>query len=260
MQILVTNDDGILSERLWILAEKLSQVGQVTIVAPDRERSAIGTAVSLRQPLRIRQVNPVVAGVEAYSVDGTPSDSVILGLGKLISGKVDLVVSGINLDYNLGEDIHISGTVSAALQAYLMGIPAIAVSAPYGREDSLDVAAGTVTFLAEKLGNMPDSGLFLNINSPACSIADIAGVKITRLASRSHVNTVEEVDNGRYKYYWLERQRLDGVHNSHTDVWAIEQGYISVTPLFADHSQEVIQLLDNLCDGLLQQVVGQRSS
>jgi len=116
MQILITNDDGILSPGLWALAAELKSIARVVVVAPDREQSASGTAVSLRQPLRVQKIPPSISGVEAYSVEGTPCDSVILALGRLIKGEVNLVVSGINQGYNLGDDILISGTVGAALQ------------------------------------------------------------------------------------------------------------------------------------------------
>ena len=122
MQILVTNDDGIFSPGLWALVAELKSIARVVVVAPDMEQSASGTAVSLRQPLRVQKISPVVSGVEAYSVEGTPCDSVILALGKLIKDEVSLVVSGINQGHNLGDDIHISGTVGAALQGYLRGL------------------------------------------------------------------------------------------------------------------------------------------
>ena len=119
MKILVTNDDGIFARGLWVLAKELSSIAQVIVVAPDREQSAIGTAVTLHQPLRAQKVRPILPEIETYSVEGTPADSVILALGKLVKGKVDLVISGINQGQNLGQDVLISGTVSAALQGYL---------------------------------------------------------------------------------------------------------------------------------------------
>ena len=126
MRILVSNDDGIYAEGIWVLARHLSQLAAVIVVAPDREQSAVGTAVSLRKPLRVQKILPLYPGIEAYSVEGTPSDSVILALGKIISRRVDLVVSGINQGSNLGEDVLISGTVGAALSAYLRSFPAMA--------------------------------------------------------------------------------------------------------------------------------------
>ena len=126
MQILVTNDDGILAPGLWALVAELKSIARVVVVAPDREQSASGTAVSLRQPLRVQKISPVVSGVEAYSVECTPCDSVILALGKLIKDDVNLVVSGINQGHTLGDDILISGSVGAALLGYLRGLHALA--------------------------------------------------------------------------------------------------------------------------------------
>ena len=132
MKILVTNDDGIHAEGLWMLVRELKKIGSVTVVAPDGERSAIGTAVTLFEPLHASEVCAPEEGVTAYAIDGSPSDCVILALGKLITDKVDTVVSGINPSLNLGEDVYISGTVGAAMQGYFRGLPALAVSAAPG--------------------------------------------------------------------------------------------------------------------------------
>jgi len=256
MKILVTNDDGILSEGLWILVQELKNIADVIVVAPDRELSAIGTAVTLRQPLRIQELRPIVPEVEAYSIDGTPSDSVILALGKLVRGKVDVVVSGINRGLNLGEDVHISGTVSAALQGYLRGFPALAISAPYGNEHSLHIAARVATLLAEKIAaTSPPTRIFLNVNMPDLPLAEIAGAKITRLARESHLNTVEEGNRGRQKYYWLLRQRISEATDNNTDIWAVEQGNISITPLYTSRSDKPPHhVLNSLCSDLIQQL------
>ena len=256
MRTLVTNDDGILAEGLWILVKELRNVARVTVVAPDREQSAIGTAVTLRQVLRLQKVRPLVPEVETYSVDGTPSDSVILALGKLVRGKIDLVVSGTNQGSNLGEDVHISGTVGAAMQGYLRGYPALAISAPYGNEQHLETAAKVATALVTRFaaGTMPTK-IFLNVNVPDVPPAKIAGVRITRLASESHINTVEEGNHGRQKYYWLMRQRASNSLDDETDVWAIEQGYISITPLYTNRTDKPsLQILNKLCSGLLQEL------
>ena len=256
MKILVTNDDGILSEGLWILVRELKNIAEVTVVAPDREQSAIGTAVTLRQPLRIQKIKPMVPEVEAYSIDGTPSDSVILALGKLVKGKVDMVVSGINQGSNLGEDVHISGTVSAALQGYLRGFPALAISAPYGSEQSLDTAGKVAALLVKKMAttSLPTK-IFLNVNLPDLPLAEIAGAKITRLARESHINTVEEGNRGRQKHYWLVRERVNQATDDSTDIWAIEQGNISITPLYFNRfDKPPHDILDSLCSDLLQQL------
>ena len=235
MKILVTNDDGIFAEGLWVLVKELKNIAQVAVVAPDKEQSAIGTAVTLRRPLRVQRVTPLVPEVETYSVEGTPADSVILGLGELIKSKVDLVISGINPGLNLGDNVLISGTVGAALQGYLRGFPALAISVATANSLHQNNAARLATLLAKRIDSVTlPMDIFLNINLPPLSLAEIGGIKITRLASKSHIDTVEEEDDGRQKYYWLVRQRANKDRDESTDIWAIEQGNISITPLHND--------------------------
>jgi len=256
MKILVTNDDGILSEGLWTLVKELKEIARVTVVAPDREQSAVGTAVTLRQPIRAQKVKPAIPGVETYAVEGTPSDSVILALGKLVTGKVDLVISGINHGMNLGEDVHISGTVGAALQGYLRGVTSLAISAAYGSSQSRDIAARVAVILAKKIttDSLP-AGIFLNVNLPDLPLEKINSARITRLASGSHINTVEEGDDSKDEYYWLVRQRADGATNQETDIWAVEQDNISITPLYLKRSgKPSLAILNNMCSDILQEL------
>lgn len=232
MNILVTNDDGIFADGLWILVKELKKVARVVVVAPDREQSAIGTALTLSQPLRAQRVRPMVPGVEAYSVTGTPADSVILALGKLITSKIDLVISGINDGLNLGNGVLISGTVSAALRGYLRGFPAFAISVASENNLCVDNAAKVAALLATKIGANPlPANILLNVNLPGLPLAEIRGVKVTRLANESHIETVEEVRDGMQEYYWLVHRRINRDRDRTTDIWAIEQGYISITPL-----------------------------
>src|SRR4030042_839137 len=182
MRILVTNDDGIKAEGLWALVRELRKIARVTVVAPDGERSAIGTAVTLFEPLHVEEVDSPVAGVTSFAIDGSPSDCVILALGKLIKDRVDIVVSGINPNLNLGEDVYISGTVGAAMQGYFRGLPALAVSAPPGGPGGLNVAAWVAAILAQKMADDRQSKIFLNVNVPDLALKEINGLKITRLA------------------------------------------------------------------------------
>jgi 5'-nucleotidase len=232
MRVLVSNDDGIYADGIWILARQLSKVAQVIIVAPDREQSAVGTAVSLRKPLRVQKIIPLYPEIEAYSVEGTPSDSVIVALGKVIKEKVDLVISGINHGTNLGEDVLISGTVGAALSAYLRNFPAIAISSERTNTDYLDEVGRFTALLARRIGEyrLP-TNLFLNVNIPNLPLKDIKNVKITSLARKSHVNTVEEGHDGRRAYYTLMRAEVNHQADKRTDIWAINQGNISISPL-----------------------------
>ena len=219
MRILVTNDDGIFADGLWALVKGLKSIAQVIVVAPIKEQSAVGTAVTLSQPLRVQKVSLIVPEVETYSVEGTPSDCVILALEKLIKNKVDLVVSGINHGLNLGDDALISGTVSAALQGYLRGFPSLAISTAAVNSLCLDNAAKLATLLAEKVvSRVVPSDILLNINLPDLPLAKIGGAQITQLASRSHIDTVEEGNDGRRQYYWLVRQKMDKAADNQTDI------------------------------------------
>jgi len=256
MEILVTNDDGIFAQGLWTLVKELRKIARVVVVAPDREQSAIGTAVTLHQPLRMQRVSPMVPEVETYSVEGTPADSVILALGKLVRNKIDLVVSGINHGANLGDDVHISGTVGAALQGYLRGLPALAISVSAVDNPNFDNAAKLATLLAKKIdSNALSTDIFLNVNLPNLPLAKIRGVKITQLANQSHTDTVEERHDGRRKYYWLIRQKVNKATDEETDIWAIEQGNISLTLLHTNrHNKPSSPIPDSLCSDLLQEL------
>jgi len=256
MRILVTNDDGIFAQGLWRLVKELNNIARVVVVAPDREQSAIGTAVTLHQPLRAQKVRPLVPKVETYLVEGTPADSVILALGRLVKDKIDLVVSGINQGLNLGEDVLISGTVGAALQGYLRGLPALAISVDAVNSLHLDNGAKLAALLAKKIdANALPNNIFLNINLPNLPLSKIRGAKITRLATSSHTDTVEERHDGKRKYYWLVRQEVNKATDETTDIWAIEQGNISITPLHTNLlDRPSPPLPDSLCSDLLKEL------
>ena len=256
MKILVTNDDGIFAQGLWALVKELNSIAQVVVVAPDREQSAIGTAVTLRQPLRIQKVNPVVPEVEAYSVSGTPSDCVLLALTKLAKDGIDLVISGINHGANLGDNLLISGTVGAAIQGYMHGLPAFAISVDSINGLHLDSAARLAGLLARKIdSNALPTNIFLNINLPSLPAAEIKGVQITQLADESYTDTVDEGHDGIEAYYWLIRQKANKITSKNTDIWAIEQGNISITPLHTKLSQEPVPFTsDSLCSELFQEL------
>jgi len=256
MKILVTNDDGILAEGLWALVKGLKNFADVVAVAPDREQSAIGTAVTLSQPLRAQRVRHMVPEVEAYSIQGTPADSVILALEKLVKNEVALVVSGINQGLNLGNDVLISGTVGAALQGYLRGFPALAISISSADNHYLSNAARVAALLAEKIySNVLPTNVFLNVNLPDLPSSEIKGAIVTRLAGKSHIDTVEEGHDGKRKYYWLVRQRINKNRDALTDIGAIEQGNISITPLHTylnNGSSPVIT--DDFCSEILEEL------
>jgi 5'-nucleotidase len=255
MNILVTNDDGINSEGLWQLVRELKDIARVTVVTPESERSAIGTAVSLLQSVKVQKTKPVIDGVTAYTIDGTPSDCVILALGKLITEPVDLVISGINNGNNQGEDVYISGTVGGALQGYFRGSSAIAISAPRDSRKGMATAATATARLVELImAARLSSCIFLNVNVPDMTQDEIFGVKITRLARTSHINTVNTVRNGsqeRQDYFDLVRTAVSEAATKGTDMYAKEHGFISITPLFTSlFERPPRNFLKSLCDDL----------
>jgi 5'-nucleotidase len=227
--ILVTNDDGVHSDGIHALAEALRPLGDVLIVAPHVEASAIGHALTLRRPLRMEQLR---AGV--FEVDGTPTDCVNIAITKLYTAPPDLIVSGINKGYNLGDDVTYSGTVSGALEGALLGVPSIAVSQER-TQGSYDfrhaaAAAATVGSLVLRDGISPQT--FLSINVPT---GTPKGIKLTVQAKRNHVTTVDERTDPRGRpYYWIEEGENEWEPHDRSDFQAVREGYISVTPLHPD--------------------------
>ena len=256
MRILVTNDDGVSASGLWALVGELKSIADIVVVAPDREMAAMSAAISLYRPIRARKVTPMIAGVEAYAVEGTPADSVILALGKLVKDKVDLVISGINRGSNLGDDVLISGTVGAAMQARFHGLPAFAISLALGDNPYFGDAAKFATLLARKLSNngLPNN-ICLNVNFPNLPRGEINGVRIAYPASNSHTDTVDErYDDGRH-HYWLVRQRVNKPIDEATDIWAVEQGNISITPLLTHRDNKLSPAIpDSLCSDLFHEL------
>jgi 5'-nucleotidase len=227
---LVTNDDGVTSDGIHALADVMKPLGEVLVVAPLQEASAIGHALTLRRPLRIETIRDGV-----YGVDGTPTDCVNLACAILLKNQLpDLVVSGINKGWNLGDDITYSGTVSGALEGALLGTPGIAVSVKrtptYDFGPSAD-AAQRVAAAVLKHG-LPARG-FININVPA---GQPKGMRVTCQAKRNHVTKIDaRTDPRGNAYYWIE-EALDEYHpdSGRSDHEAVKAGYVSVTPLQPD--------------------------
>lgn len=208
------------------------------MVAPDRERSGVGTAVTLQHPLRVHQVLPLEAGVIAYAVEGTPADAVILALRSLYPQSIDVLVAGINQGANLGNDALISGTVGAALQGHLLGRPALALSVQALKEPLWAPAATLARLLVERLrrGLLPGD-LLLNVNLPNLPLAELKGVAMTRLGRHGYVDLVETTQDGKGRtLYWIRRGKLDSAAEPGSDVWALRQGMASITPLRRDLS------------------------
>jgi 5'-nucleotidase len=227
--ILVTNDDGVHSEGLHILAAVLAPLGEVTVVAPHIEASAIGHALTLGRPLRMEQLRDRV-----YEVDGTPTDCINIAITQLYRGLPDLVFSGINKGYNLGDDVTYSGTVSGAMEGSLLGVPSVAVSLARceGAYDFSHAAAVSAAVAAAVLERGLPAGTFLNINVPP---GRPAGVRVTVQGKRNHVTVVAERRDPRgRRYYWIEEGENRWEPHDRSDYQAVRDGYISVTPLQAD--------------------------
>ena len=227
-RILITNDDGVYSEGLRLLARALAPLGEVTVVAPDREQSATGHSLTLGRPLRMQKIEE-----NWYAVDGTPTDCVNLAvLWLLREAKPDLIVSGINFGLNLGDDVTYSGTVSATFEGTLLGIPSLAFSQEIAEGYSFERAAAFAgRFVAELLSETLRPDLLLNVNLPA---GELQGLSFTRLGKRVYQQVVVEKEDPRgRKYYWIagtpEWQSENG-----TDHAAVAAGRVSVTPLHLD--------------------------
>ena len=238
-RILVTNDDGIYSEGLRKLADACRAHGDVTIVAPDREQSAASHALTLNRPLRLLQIEE-----KAWIVDGTPSDCVNLAILKLFKDeRPDLIVSGINFGPNLGDDVTYSGTISAAFEGALLNIPSIALSALVGEHFSFDhcaAVAGELTRIA--LTEHRDPRVILNVNFP---LGDFNGVRITTLGQRVYTEGVIERKDPRGRaYYWIGGEPPVWHPGEGTDFEALQQGFVSITPLHLDltHHQSIPRL------------------
>ncbi|MFM8552295.1 MAG: 5'/3'-nucleotidase SurE [Nitrospiraceae bacterium] len=234
MKILVTNDDGIDSPGLHALADALRPLGDVWVVAPDRERTAVAHALTLHKPLRLNRL-----GRQIFSVNGTPSDCVNLALKKVLPTQPALIVSGINRGVNLGDDVTYSGTVSAALEGTILGIPSIAVSQEAGRDGRtfrFDVAAAYAVRVARAvlIHGLPAETL-VNVNAPDRPKSRIKGVKVTSLSRRwFHDPIVEKVDPHGRKYYWIAGTRVSWERRKDADHEAVRQGFVSVTPIHLD--------------------------
>lgn len=232
MHIMVTNDDGIHAPGILALAAAMRELGEVTVVAPDRERSAAGHSLTLHSPLRVFELR---AGF--FAVDGTPTDCVNMGINSLLPFRPDLVVSGINHGPNLGDDITYSGTVAAAMEATMMGIPAMAVSlATHERSGHFPAAAEVALRLARQIlanGLPPDT--FLNVNVPDCPAQEMNPPLITRQGKRSFVgNIVDKTDPRGRKYYWIGSEAPNFNDFEGTDFHALNRRHVSITPLHLD--------------------------
>jgi 5'-nucleotidase len=235
MKILLTNDDGIYFEGMWALYRHLRERHRVEVVAPDRERSAVGHGITLNNPIRAYQVQ-VNGGYQGYAVTGTPADCVKLGILELMPQRPDMVISGINPGANVGININYSGTVAAAKEAALFGVPAIAVSingrASVRYDDAARFTLKLTTIISER--GLPP-GTFLNVNIPDIPLDRTAGIRFSRQGIPLSSDYFEmRVDPRNQAYYWqgCDTQRFD--NNPDVDGKALESNYISITPIKCD--------------------------
>ena len=233
--ILVTNDDGITAPGILALKDTLAEVGRVTVLAPNRNWSASGHVKTMHKPLRVDEVT-LPDGTRALATDGAPSDAVALAFLGLVERPIDVVVSGVNHGANLGHDVTYSGTVAAAMEGTIAGVPAIAVSLASHTYDDYSLAARFAALLTHQvLARGVPQGVLINVNVPPMPADGMAGVLVTRMGLRIYRDElVRRVDPRGRPYYWIGGPEPTGVEKEGTDIWAIANGYISVTPLRLD--------------------------
>ena len=239
MHILVTNDDGVQAPGLLALAQEMRRLGKVTVFAPDKNWSASGHVKTMDRPLRVRETT-LADGTPAFMSDGAPSDCVAIPLLGFIQDEIDLVVSGINPNANLGHDVTYSGTVTAAMEAVIAGVKGVAVSlnSPEGHNGSLDYSTAAVVARSVVhrviVQGMPND-VVLNVNIPYLKENEIAGYMITRQGMRVYRDELDSRIDPRGKpYFWIGGEAPTGVFEDGTDFGALEDGYVSITPLQLD--------------------------
>lgn len=248
MKILICNDDGIWSKGISELAKAMQNMGEITVVAPDVERSATGHAITIHDPVRVRETTLWESDIKGYALTGTPADCVKFGVSMIMDEPPDIVVSGINRGPNLGTDVLYSGTVSAAIEASILGIPAMAVSLDSYDDEDYSFAAQAALEIARKMTkrHLP-ANILLNVNVPDVPSHLCKGIKVTKLGIRKYKeNYIKRIDPRGGVYYWLagdlvEEEQLDDV-----DIAAVKDGYISVTPIH--YNLTAYSQLENVMD------------
>jgi 5'-nucleotidase len=239
MHILVTNDDGINAPGLLALTQEMRRIGNVSVLAPDSNWSASGHVKTMHRPLRVKEVS-LADGSSAWTSDGAPSDCVALALLGYIPEKIDLVVSGINPNANIGHDVTYSGTVTAAMEAAIGGVTGIAFSlhSPGDFQGLLDFSSAARIahrIVSKVISDGKLSNLLLNVNIPYLPEVDIKGILVTRQGLRVYRDRLDQREDPRGKpYYWIGGEAPTAIPDEGTDFGALEQGYVSITPLHLD--------------------------
>jgi 5'-nucleotidase len=232
MNILVTNDDGILAPGLALLADVCREVGEVTVVAPDREQSGTSHSLTLHRPLR-----PTRRPDGAWQIDGTPTDCVMLALQALLPERPDFVFSGVNHGPNMGEDVLYSGTVAAAMEAVTLGVPGVAISFAGNHPETMATYRGRLVHLLQQITSVPQfpTDILLNINLPRVPAAEAQGVQVTKLGSRFFSESLTRMQDpwGR-EIFWIGGGTITWMGGEDSDHRAVAEGFISITPLHMD--------------------------
>ncbi|MBE9516691.1 MAG: 5'/3'-nucleotidase SurE [Proteobacteria bacterium] len=252
MQILLSNDDGYQATGIRCLAEHLSRCGEVTVVAPDRDRSGASNSLTLSRPLRVKQHDDGF-----YFVDGTPTDCVHLAITGLLKREPDIVISGINNGPNMGDDVLYSGTVAAAMEGRFLGLPAIAVSMASFEPNHYDTASKVVLNVLSRLADSPvPADTILNINIPDIPYDDIKGMQPTRLGHRHKAEPVVKAsDPHGNPVYWVGPPGAEADAGEGTDFFAVKNNFVSITPLHVDLTRhKEMHAIDSLCDSMSGEV------
>jgi 5'-nucleotidase len=232
MNILVTNDDGILAPGLALLADVCRKVGTVTVISPDREQSGTSHSLTLHRPLR-----PARRPDGAWQVDGTPTDCVMLAIQALMPERPDFVFSGVNHGPNMGEDVLYSGTVAAAMEAVMLGVPGVGISFAGTRPETLGTYTDLLTHLVQRITSAPNfpPETFLNVNLPLVAAGEVRGIKVTKLGSRVFSESLTRMKDpwGR-EIFWIGGGTITWTGDEDSDHAAVREGYLSVTPLHMD--------------------------
>lgn len=247
MKILLSNDDGVHAKGISVLYEALSKIADVTVIAPDRNCSGASNSLTLLNPLRATQLENGF-----YSVNGTPTDCVHLGINQLLDEEPDLVVAGINNGANLGDDTLYSGTVAAATEGRHLGLPAIAVSLCSKQEAHYETAAEVAMKIINQLSSHPlPKNQIININVPDIPLSELKGVKVTRLGTRHKADTMtEQIDPWGRSVFWYGSLGYESDAGEGTDFYAVNQGYVAVTPLKVDMTaNESIDAMSSWLEG-----------
>jgi len=232
MNILVTNDDGILAPGLALLAEVCREVGNVTVIAPDREQSGTSHSLTLHRPLR-----PTRRPDGAWQIDGTPTDCVMLAIQALMPEGPDFVFSGVNHGPNMGEVVLYSGTVAAAMEAVMLGVPGIGISFSGNRPETLATSRGLLVKLVHRITSAPDfpPSTLLNVNLPVVAAEEVKGIRVTKLGSRVFSESLKRMkDPWDRQIFWIGGGTITWTGDEDSDHAAVREGYLSVTPLHMD--------------------------